>query len=593
MKLSPIPDLGSRRQLAITAIAVWLIVSFTLMLSGGPRVARTLGDTDDALRLTMVRDLASGRGWFDQKLIRLQPPLGTYMHWSRLVDGGEASLLKLFALFLPAGQAETAMRMTWPLLWILPAVTAVLLVARRLGGGPAVVLSAVSVSLSISTSGQFQPGRIDHHNVQITCCLLAVAAAVQRPAVWWAAACGLASALGLAVGLEALPFLALIGVAVSLCWVWGRSPDRSAMAYGAALAFGAVTLHMLQTPPWRWTLAACDALAFNLVGGLCAAGIGLVVAVLVASRRGVVVRLALLSAVGVLAGAVYLGLDPLCVGGPMAGIDPELKRVWLVDVGEMAPWPRLLAADPRTAISLALPVATGLLGWLWLGRRREMRVNPSWMLAGALLIASALAGLQASRSAEYAVWFFAPVAGAALADFGAAFLANRMIPTAVLVLAVNVLPGWAIARIDGWRSSHLGASANTGAGPAGRDRCTETAAYARLSQLAPGLVLSEIDAGPYILANSPDSAVEAPYHRMTWGIKQARGALGAAPPEAERRIRALHVAYVLNCAAHAMQSDRASLSADSLQKALDQGRSPDWLQPLSGAGEPLQIYRVR
>jgi hypothetical protein len=275
----------------------------------------------------------------------------------------------------------------------------------------------------------------------------------------------------------------------------------------------------------------------------------------------------------------------------MAGIDPELKRVWLVDVGEMAPWPRLLASDPRTAINLALPVVTGLLGWLWLGRRREMRVNPGWMLAGALLLASALAGLQASRSAEYAVWFFAPVAGAALADFGAVFLANRMIPAAALVLTVNVLPGWAIAQIDGWRSPHLGASA--GARPANGDRCTETAAYVRLSHLAPGLVLSEIDAGPYILANSPDSAVEAPYHRMTWGIKQARGALGAAPPEAERRIRALHVTYVVNCAAHAMHSDRATLSADSLQKSLDQGRAPYWLQPLSGAGEPLQIYRVR
>src|ERR1700761_1987740 len=119
MKFSPLPDLKSRSQLAIAALAVWALMSIALALSTGSGLTRTLGDTDDALRLTMVRDLVSGRGWFDQRLTRLQPPLGTYMHWSRLIDGGEAGLLRIFALVLPAGQAEMAMRVTWPLLWML------------------------------------------------------------------------------------------------------------------------------------------------------------------------------------------------------------------------------------------------------------------------------------------------------------------------------------------------------------------------------------------------------------------------------------------------------------------------------------------
>jgi hypothetical protein len=106
-------------------------------------------------------------------------------------------------------------------------------------------------------------------------------------------------------------------------------------------------------------------------------------------------------------------------------------------------------------------------------------------------------------------------------------------------------------------------------------------------------VLSEIDEGPYILADTPDAAVEAPYHRMGWGIKEARAALAAPPAEAERRVRALKVTYVLNCAAHARQSDRKSLSADSLQKTLDVGQVPAWLEPLSQPQEPLQIFRVR
>lgn len=47
-----------------------------------------LGDTDDATRLVMVRDMFAGHGWWDQKITRLQPPVGLYMHWSRLLDGG-------------------------------------------------------------------------------------------------------------------------------------------------------------------------------------------------------------------------------------------------------------------------------------------------------------------------------------------------------------------------------------------------------------------------------------------------------------------------------------------------------------------------
>ena len=106
-------------------------------------------------------------------------------------------------------------------------------------------------------------------------------------------------------------------------------------------------------------------------------------------------------------------------------------------------------------------------------------------------------------------------------------------------------------------------------------------------------MLSEIDQGPYVLAATPHAAVQAPYHRMGLGMKEARAALGASPTEAEGRVRALGVTYVLNCPLHARQSDRVGLSADSLQRVLDTGRSPPWLEPLSRPSEPLQVFRMR
>jgi hypothetical protein len=591
VKLSPIPDYSSPRRLAAAASIVWLIACAAAVVSW-PRLLRTVGDTDDALRLTMVRDLVAGRGWFDQRLSRLQPPTGLYMHWSRLVDGAEAVLLKLFASVLPIDRAEMAMRLIWPVLWILPLTVAVLLIARRLGGGRAVFLGMVTAALSLHASGEFQPGRVDHHNIQITCCLLALAAATQRPAAIWGALCGLATALGLAVGLEALPFAAMIGVAMGLSWAFRRSPGRVLVAYGAALGLGALGLGALQTPPDRWLLPACDALAVNLAAGLGVTGAGLCLAPALGERWGRLGRLGVLAVVGVLAGAVYVAVEPLCLRGPMAGVDPELKAVWLANVREMTPWLTLLARDPPTAINLAAPAVAGLLGWLWLGRRADMRANPAWLATGALLAVSIPMALQASRSIQYSLWLAAPVTAAALVDLADAALAGLMVPAVAVLVAVTQVPGLAAGAAAG-RAGHPSAPARVAQAASAGDRCNDTQAFRPLARLAPGLVLSEIDEGPYILADTPDAALQAPYHRMGWGIREARAALGAQPAKAERRIRALKVAYVLNCPAHAAQSDRQGLAADSLQKALDAGRVPAWLERLSRPGEPLQIFRVR
>ena len=76
MKLSSVPDFASNRRLALAALAVTLFAATGLILQFS-HLAKTLGDPDDALRLVLVRDLMAGRGWYDQLVTRLQPPLGT------------------------------------------------------------------------------------------------------------------------------------------------------------------------------------------------------------------------------------------------------------------------------------------------------------------------------------------------------------------------------------------------------------------------------------------------------------------------------------------------------------------------------------
>jgi hypothetical protein len=595
MKLSPVPNLQTRGQLALAAVFVWLLSCATLLLAYHPHLDHALGDPDDALRLTMVRDLLNGRGWFDQKLIRMQPPMGVYMHWSRLIDGGEAALDQGFGAILPPAQAEMAMRITWPLLWLLPAFGSVLLIARRLGGGRAVFLTAVSVTLSASLSAQFLPGRIDHHNVQIVFCLMAFAAAVQAPTAGSIITCALASALGLAIGLEALPFYAAIGAALSLCWAYGRIRGRSATLYGVTLAFSAFGLCALQTPPSRWLTPVCDALAVNLVAALMIAGLGLAGCARFGEGLSRAGRLAGLAVVGAIAVGAYFGLHPLCIKGPLAELDPQLQSVWLAHVREMMTWPELARGDPAVALALSAPIVSGLAGWAWLGLSPERRTQFSWLLTGGLLLASVAMAWHVIRIAEYAIWFSAPLIGAALASVAPSSILSRMIPAAVALIAINVTPGWFLNAIAGASTAQALRSSTAPVSSAdGIDPCFDTQALQPLASLPPGIVLSEIDAGPYILAASKDSVLAAPYHRMSWGMLQSRALLSDTPAAAQAALRGRNIAYVLNCPSHAgVSSDRLNLPKTGLQFALDQGRIPDWLQPLSPPKAAMQIYRVR
>src|SRR5690348_6827070 len=75
-------------------------------------------DTDDAMRLTEVRDFLGGQNWFDLVQHRLNTPYGGLIHWSRLIDFPEAVLLGL--LRLPLGTAgDTVFAYAWPLLLLL------------------------------------------------------------------------------------------------------------------------------------------------------------------------------------------------------------------------------------------------------------------------------------------------------------------------------------------------------------------------------------------------------------------------------------------------------------------------------------------
>jgi hypothetical protein len=570
--------------LTLATWAALAVVHGAPALGGG--LIDQLGDTDDAFRLVLVRDLLGRHaGWYDQHFARLQPPLGMDLHWSRLVDGGIAAVELFFRLFLAPAKAEYAARFAWPLLWIGPAAAAVIFIARRLRGDNAAIAGAAFLCVNYILFLQWTPGRIDHHDLQITAALCAFAGAVSggRRGAWLA---GLATAAGLAVGVEALIFLGLVGAFFALRFaVDPATQARPAQAYAAALLLGLGALYLAEIPPAWWGVARCDALGVNLAAAVVMACLGLSLATATLSEGRPAARFAALAVVGAAAAGAYLLVQPACVRGPFALSDARIGPIWLSKVGEMQPLLPYVRQFDADAVFNLVTIALGLASWLWLGRRKEQR-TAVWLLVGAGFLAAGVAGVQVIRLSNYSGLFAAPIIAAAWADLSARF--GRAGRSVALGLAVALSPSWPAAALSKF------ATTSSHAGPAMPARsCDAPSVYAALARLPRGLVLGEIDLGPYILASTAHAVVAGPYHRADWGILAADAALAAPPGRDETAVRQLRADYVVDCRDHAWYPRRKEIGAQSLQVRLDHGKTPAWLEPVSRPDEVLQVYKVR
>ncbi|HWE98539.1 MAG TPA: hypothetical protein VG248_01975 [Caulobacteraceae bacterium] len=565
------------------ALFVTLIIGVELALRIDARHA--LGDTDDAMRLVMVRDLAGGRGWYDQLVPRLGST-GVWMHWSRLVDGGEAGLLLLLRPFSDPATAEWRMRILWPLMWIAPTIVAVLALSRALGGSRWLIISVLLLLTVQPLYGQFVPGRIDHHNVQITMALVALACAAGATGAAGGAAAGAATAAGLAVGLEALPFHVLAGAALALRYVGNERGRASLAGYGVALAAGATLLFGLQTPPARWGQSACDSLGVNYALGLFVSGVGLTLATLVRRAAGPAGRGALVAATVGAAALVWFWLDPACVHGPFAGMDRQVRVQWLERVQEVQPLWKVWASDRQGALAAAAALAAGAASAAGLVTTSARR-SPGTLLALAAFIAAAVLGIEMWRMMAYVFWLAVILEAAALSRLVDAVFKGRLVSAIAVGLAASpmVLAIVLLAAVQRIEPRHGPAPPSV---MAAEQRCFLPGAYASLARDPPGAVLAAPDLGPFILAFTPHRALAAPYHRMAPALGAAEAALGAPAVSARAEVRALGARYVVDCPLLVGGTPDHGLIA-----ALRRGAAPPWLTRRSAPGDLLGIYEVR
>src|SRR6266540_806932 len=332
----------------------WFLVLVQLMAEYWPMTAVTVHDADDALRLVQVRGFLAGQGWFDLHEARLAPPVGYDSHWSRLIDAGLASLFLVFKAFVDHTLAERLMSALWPVLWLVPTIGGAAAIAWRLMGREAAFIVLLLGVFGLPGMGQFRPGRIDHHNVQIALTVLAVAATVwsdRMRSMGWAA--GALTGLTLAIGFEGLPLLMLCGAAFTLRYVVDRHAAPALRTYGLSLAASMIAAFLASVGPDHWAESVCDAIAINSTAAVMAAGLALAAAGAFFADERRWVRWAAGAAAAATASTVFLLLEPRCLGGPFSLMDPALRSIWLAHNSEMQSLVDLMQKGPMAGIATA------------------------------------------------------------------------------------------------------------------------------------------------------------------------------------------------------------------------------------------------
>ena len=611
---------------ALFAIAATL-VSFVMQRSQALAVWRdgAFFDTDDAMHMVQVRALLAGQGWFDMSVPRLDPPIGTIMHWSRLADVPTAALVRLIGPFADAATAERLACLGYSLLLTLALFSCVARLARLLLGPEAIVPAIVGVLLSGTGIMQFAPGRIDHHAPQVLILVLALTAALDgldEGRARHALPAGLLTGLSLAINLENMPFLACLAVGLVALWVWRGEPVRRPLGWFAAgLGLGLPLCYVTIVAPSRYGETVCDAFGATHLGAGMIAAAGLGAAALAGRRLGTPQRRA---AAACLAGAAALAFvvlaTPACLGDPFTAVDPLVRKLWLAEVAESLPLATLLARDTAGTVAFVLPVALGFLGCLVAaamrrggngadrlrgeadGRSelRRTRFALVTIVVGAGLALSfwqvrvlssvgAIAILGGVHAVTAASRFWQKRGRPALASLSLALLFPFTAAASTLVASSLIGPSLAAPTLPPPSGS---ASASAATARPAEDDCLAPADFAPLAGWS-GTVDAPVDAGSFLLVHTGLDPYAAAFHRDNDGNRFHFDLAMAEPARAEQIARSRRLDYVMICAGWVETKQLARRAPESLAAGLLAGRYPSWLEPVAVTGTPIKVFRLR
>jgi hypothetical protein len=546
--------------------------------------------TDDAMRLVEVRDLIDGQGWFDLFQYRLDPP-GMLMHWSRVIDAPLAGLILLLKPLLGMHGAEAVTLYFWPALLFAIALALVAAIARQLSDNVnAQIAAAVLAVLALPALVHFRAGAIDHHNAQIDLLLALVlmTAQLEQSAIK-AALGGLFFSLSLAIGLEMLPALAAVGVAVFGLFVWRGAPvARQVGAFGAGLAASSLLLAPALIPWSSLGAPVCDAFGGPVLLLAIGGGMSLMLMVWIDRYRQTFrMRVVSGAALAIVLVGAFLLLYSGCIASPFAHLDPIVVQLWVNNVAEAISFGRMLQLFPENVPAYyGFPILTMVLAVMAL-RRSPPPARFRWIVGIATLAALIGTSLWQMRGAAGASMVAAPLFAASLAMLWPGLASARnLLLLSVLASPVSLSAVGLFAKplLDVIFRPQTIADAPS---------CRSLSDAASLKQFPKGRVMAPVDLGPAILAETADDIFAAPYHRNNDGNTAFLKLMLAPLPTARQILSARRVDYVVTCAA-APDRNIIKLAPEGLEARLDRGEVPDFLErlPLDPA-DKIAVWRVR
>ncbi|RUU54865.1 GtrA family protein [Mesorhizobium sp. M2C.T.Ca.TU.002.02.1.1] len=581
--------------LALALLAALLAFAFDAWTGFG-QLTDAGGDNDNLLRLVEVRDLLAGQGWFDLHQYRMGLEGGFVMHWSRLVDAPIAGIaLAASALTGSRPLGEDAAQVLWPALLFWSTLFFTARAARSFGGGGAVLPAILIGAAGYYFIGIYDPGALDHHSVQLMLTMASLALLLEAPSRRWAALLsGLCAALTLAVGMETVPYVATIGLCVALLFVADPGGERTiARDFGLGFAGVAALVFVATVPPSAWGAAQCDAfsVAQFFVAAIAGAGLAVIASVVPAAgswRR----RLGSLAALGAVLGLVVAVLFPQCLSAPYASLDPRLKELWLDHIDEAQSLFTLIVRDPaRVAARYATPLVAIILMALRL-RRGGWRRQDS--LVAALLAVAFAVGAWQVRGTTFSIAFAVVPLSAWIAKWRA-----RAETSASLGVALRLVAVWLVSINPVWTGVAAAASVafekdSLATDGATTDRtCEKKASFAPLGGMSDTTVLTISNLGAPVLAYSGHRVFAGPYHRNVAGNLLALDAFLGSADDARAIVEAHRVGLVAVCPGNVETMILTRKAPQGFLAGLLRGAVPDWLEPVSEKGSPIELYRVR
>lgn len=581
------------------ALLLWVIACAVLLATHWASLPglRTV-DPDDALRLVQVRDLLSGQGWWDVSQHRINPAGGGgLMHWSRIVDTPIALGIAVLRPVIGTALAEIIMATCVPLLLLGALFWAAARTYAATGQNRLAALAVALMATDYVILFQFAPLRIDHHGWQILLSLLMLGAVVRPASARQGILAGVAGAALVAISLEGLPMIALMGAIMATAWAWTGNVAcrRRLLAYLLCLAGMALLLQVATRGPDALVQRWCDSLSLPYLAALVVAALAVSagMAMLRRMRGGAITRFAVLGAAGVAAAVALLAAAPACAAGPFAALDPVVVRYWYVNVHEGLPiWTDI---SPMFAFAL-MPMLVGLAGtWCAWRRADDAAQRRVWLTLMAAASGASLLALLVLRTASVAHVFAMP--GCAWLILHGWVWARNLAAAPVRIVAtlavLALIPPFAGSAVGFWLRE-AAPPADAGARALSAETCVDAAGAAALNRLPPATIMAPLDIGPHLLQRTHHSVTATGHHRNNRVMAQTIMAYIGDPADAPARARMMHASLIVICPRANETGNFQLADGDGLADLLMTGRAPDWLEPVVlPAGSNLRAWRIR